>query len=129
LDGATVRASLISDGCAIGDGAVIENSIIGLRCQIGAGAVIRNSILMGSDDYETAEEATAAAVAGWPPVGIGAQSVIEGAIIDKNCRIGRGVRIANDRGVDTSEETPEAMIRDGIACVQKGAVLPDGWRM
>ena len=104
LDGTTVRASLISDGCAIGDGAVIENSIIGLRCQIGAGAVIRNSILMGSDDYETAEESTAAAVAGRPPLGIGAQTVIEGAIIDKNCRIGRRVRIANDAGVDTSEE-------------------------
>jgi glucose-1-phosphate adenylyltransferase len=60
---------------------------------------------------------------------VGQGTVIERAIIDKNCRIGRHVRIANDAGVETSEETPEAMIRDGIACVQKGAVLPDGWKM
>ena len=46
-----------------------------------------------------------------PPQGIGAGSVIEGAIIDKNCHIGRDVRVLNARGVDTSEETPEAMIR------------------
>ena len=55
--------------------------------------------------------------------------MIEGALVDKNCRIGRHVHIANERGVETSEETPEAMIRDGIACIQKGAILPDRWRM
>ena len=30
---------------------------------------------------------------------------------------------------DAALAQAEAMIRDGIACVQKGAVLPDGWRM
>ena len=34
---ATIRNSLIADGCSIGDGSVIENSVIGLRCRIGAG--------------------------------------------------------------------------------------------
>ena len=129
LDGATVRHSLISEGCAIEEGAVIENSVIGLRCHIGRGATIRNAILMGADDYETAEQAALAAEAGLPPLGIGANTVIEGSIIDKNCRIGQGVRIANSHGVDTSEVSPEAVIRDGIVCVQKGAVLPDHWRM
>ena len=28
-----------------------------------------------------------------PPIGVGADTVIEGAIVDKNCRIGCGVRI------------------------------------
>ncbi len=129
LDGATVRNSLIADGCAIEEGAIVENSVLGVRCHIGRGVVIRNSILMGTDEYETSEEATAAAAAGQPSLAIGAGSAIEGAIIDKNCRIGRDVRVANDAGVETSEETPEAMIRDGIACVQRGAVLSDGWRM
>jgi glucose-1-phosphate adenylyltransferase len=129
LDGVTVRNSLIADGCAIEEGTVIENSVIGVRCQIGRDVVIRNSVLMGADEYETLDEAAASAVAGIPLQGIGAGTLIQGAIIDKNCRIGRDVRVANDRNVETSDETPEAMIRDGIACVQKGAILPDGWRM
>ncbi len=129
IDGATIRNSLVADGCAIEEGAVIENSVIGLRCHIGRDVTIRNSVLMGADDYESAAEVAAAAAAGQPPMAIGAGSHIEGAIVDKNCRIGRNVRVVNERGLETSEETPEAMIRDGIACVQKGAVLPDGWRM
>jgi len=129
FDGATIRNSLIADGCEIEEGTVIENSVIGLRCRIGKGVTVRNSILMGSDEYESAEEAAAAKAAGRPLVGIGDASFVNGAIVDKNCRIGRNVRIANDRGVETSDETPEAMIRDGIACVQKGATLPDGWHM
>ena len=84
---------------------------------------------MGSDDYESADDAAQATASGLPHLGIGAGTVIEGAIIDKNCRIGRMVRIVNDWHVDSSEETPEAMIRDGIACIQKGASLGDGWRM
>ncbi len=90
------RNSLIADGCAIESGTVIENSVIGLRCRIGQGVTIRNSILMGSDEYETPDEARAATPTGRPLVGIGAGTVIEGAIIDKNCRIGQRVRIAND---------------------------------
>jgi glucose-1-phosphate adenylyltransferase len=129
LDGVTVRNSLIADGCAIEAGAIIENSVIGVRCRIERDVTIRNAILIGSDEYESPEEVAQATAAGLPRVGIGAGTVIDGAIIDKNCRIGRNVRIANDAGVDASEETPEAMIRDGIACVQKGAILPDNWRM
>jgi glucose-1-phosphate adenylyltransferase len=129
LDGANCRNSLVADGCAMEAGVSIENSVIGLRCRIERGVTIRNSILMGSDEYESAAEAAQAISGGWPLVGIGAGSVIEGAIIDKNCRIGRDVRIANDHGVETSDETPEAMIRDRIVCIQKGAILPNGWRM
>jgi glucose-1-phosphate adenylyltransferase len=102
--------------------------VIGVRSRIGRGVTIRNSILMGTDTYETPEEAQRATAAGEPLVGIGDESHIEGAIIDKNCRIGRGVRIANDRGAEQSGETPEAMIVDGIVVVKKAAVLPDGWR-
>jgi glucose-1-phosphate adenylyltransferase len=128
IDGATVRNSLISDGCTIEAGATIENSVIGLRCRIGKNVVIRNSVLMGADFYDTPQEAQASAARGEPPVGIGENSVIEGAIIDKNACIGRNVRVTNSRGLDTSEETSQAMIADGIVVVQKGAILPDGWK-
>ncbi len=129
LDGATVRNSLIADGCLIESGAVIENSVVGLRCRIGHNVTIRNSVLMGADEYETHEEMATAHAKGQPLLGIAEGSFVENAIIDKNCRIGRNVRICNDHKVNTTAETPEAMIVDGIVVVQKGATLHDGWRL
>jgi len=129
LDGATIRGSLVADGSMIEEGSVIENSVIGLRCRIGRNVTIRNSILMGSDFYETPEEITACDTRGKPPFGVGEGTHIEGAIIDKNCRIGRNVRIANESGVDHTEETPQGMIRDGIVVMPKDTILPDEWKM
>jgi glucose-1-phosphate adenylyltransferase len=54
---------------------------------------------------------------------------IEGAIVDKNARIGRNVRISNERKLENTDEEGGAMIRDGIVCIDKGAMLQDGWRM
>ncbi|NQT36836.1 MAG: glucose-1-phosphate adenylyltransferase [Planctomycetes bacterium] len=124
LDGATVRGSLMADGCLIDRGVTIENSVIGLRCVIGRDVVIRNSVLMGNDFYESPEDRN-----GHAPIGIGAGSHIEDAIIDKNCRIGLGARIVNRQGVDTTEETSHGMIRDGIVVVPKGATIPDDWSL
>ena len=99
---ATIRESLVADGCMIEEGAVIENSIIGLRCVIGRNVTIRNSILMGNDFYELPREIAAAAGNGGVPLGVGAGSHVEGAIIDKNCRIGSNVRVVNTQGVDAT---------------------------
>jgi len=129
IDRATIRSSLVADGCRIEEGAVVENSIIGLRCVVGRNATIRNSILMGDDFYELPHEAAVASAAGIPPLGVGAESHIENAIVDKNCRIGCNVRLINSRGVENSEETPYGMIRDGIFVVPKGTTLPDGWAL
>ncbi len=129
IEGATIRGSLVADGCRIEQGAVVENSVIGLRCFIGRDTVIRNSVVMGNDFYETPGDLNADRQTGIPAVGIGAGSLIEGAIIDKNCRIGNAVQIANHRGVESTEETEQGMICDGVAVVPKDAVLPDGWKM
>ncbi|HZZ72968.1 MAG TPA: glucose-1-phosphate adenylyltransferase [Pirellulales bacterium] len=129
IESATIRNSLVSDGCVIGNGAVIENSVIGLRCKIGQGVTIRNSIIMGADEYESHRTAKDASGNHKVPWGIGDGSFIEGAIVDKNCRIGRNVRVVNEHGVDSSEESPEHMIADGVVVVQKDASLPDGWRI
>ncbi len=127
VDGAVIRQSLVADGCQIGENAVIENSVIGLRCLIGSNAVVRNSILMGNDFYRAPGEGADGPGNGVPPLGIGAGSRIEGAIVDKNCRIGRNVQVVNHRGVEDWKEDEEAMICDGIAVIPKGATLPDGW--
>jgi len=128
-DGAAIRGSLIADGSMVEEGAVIENSLIGLRCRIGRNVTIRNSILMGNDFYEAAESLSACQSNGDPPLGVGDGTLIEGAIIDKNCRIGRNVRVVNEKGLDWAEETPYGMIRDGIVVAPKNTTLPDNWTL
>ena len=113
INGATITNSLIADGCVIEPGTTIESSVIGLRTHIRRNATIRNSVLFGNDEYETAGEN------GLVPLGIGPDTVIDGAIVEKNCRVGAGVRIVNDQRTDSSPETPEAMIVDGILVVQR----------
>jgi glucose-1-phosphate adenylyltransferase len=126
VSGATITDSLISDGCVIGRGCVIENSVIGVRAHIAENATIRNSYIMGADSYERPAQLDACARAGKPPVGIGADCVVENAIIDKNARVGRGVRITNTAGVVDSEDAADFVIRDGIVVVPKFTALRDG---
>ena len=129
IDGATIRRSLIADGCVIEAGTVIENSVVGLRGLIGRDVVIRNTVLLGNDYYETPDQHAAEVANDHPPIGVGPGTHIENAIIDKNCRIGRGVRIDNRDGLQSSEETACGMIRDGVFVSPKGATLPDGWTL
>jgi glucose-1-phosphate adenylyltransferase len=127
VDGAAIKNSLIADGSRIEQGAVIENSIIGLRCLIGRDVIIRDSILMGNDFYELPGEADLHKSNGLPPLGVGPGTHIERAIIDKNCRIGRNVRIINEKGLEDTPETQYGMIRDGIVVIPKETTLPDHW--
>lgn len=129
IEGATVRGSLVADGCIIAEGAVVENSIVGLRCHIGRDAVIRNSVVMGNDYYESEEDLAEDRRNGHPPLGIGSGTRIEGAIVDKNCHIGHNVQIINAQGLDSAEETEHGMICDGVVVLPKGAVIPDGWKL
>ena len=124
VDEATIRNSLVADGCIIGEGTVIESSVIGLRCRIGRGAVIRRSILMGNDFYEPSGNHSGG---GRPPLGVGDRALVEGAILDKNCHVGRDVRVVNTRGLDSTDETEYGMVRDGVIVVPKAVTLPDGW--
>ena len=126
-DAAVVKGSLIADGCRIGQGAVIENSVIGLRCMIGEGVTIRNTVIMGADMYD--DPRSLSQFAGQPPLGIGSGSNIQGAILDKNCRIGRNVHIMNEQRLENAGENEACIIRDGIPVVVKDGVLPDGWRL
>lgn len=130
IDGAQIRASLVAEGCLMEPGATIEGSIIGVRCRIGKKVTIRNSIIMGSDFYQSADEIQADLASGVPPLGIGDGTVIDGAIIDKNCRIGRNVSISNRHGIGSFMDEPSpALIVDGIPVTVKDAVIQDGWSL
>ncbi|HEV3167911.1 MAG TPA: glucose-1-phosphate adenylyltransferase [Isosphaeraceae bacterium] len=126
LAGVKVVDSLISDGCVIGKGSVIEHSVIGVRAQIADNVTVRNSYIMGADSYEAAKQIAANARLGRPNNGIGANSVIENAIVDKNARLGRNVRILNEAGIVESEEHPLYTIRDGIVVIPKFTIFQDG---
>lgn len=128
MEAARVENSLIADGCRIGKGAVIEDSVIGLRCIIGEGVTIRRSVVMGADYYERNEQDQVESPH-LPKLGIGDGSVIENAIVDKNCRIGKGVRVVNDQNIDNGEDAGHYMLRDGIPVIVKNALLPDGWQL
>ena len=124
---ASIKNSLISVGCNIGDDVEIENSIIGLRTHIASGAKIRNSIVMGAA-YYNAERPNE--VETDIPLGIGQNSVIDGAIIDLDCRIGPNVQIVNGKErQDTALDNPICVIRDGIPILIKKSILPDGWKL
>lgn len=128
IDGATVRASLVADGCVIQQGALVENSVIGLRCLIGPDVTIRNSVLMGNDFYQIPGRPDGLGPYGIP-LGIGAGTRVENAIIDKNCCIGHGCAIVTARDAPDSDETEYGMVRDGILVIPKGVTLGDGWRL
>jgi glucose-1-phosphate adenylyltransferase len=58
-------------------------------------------------------------------LGVGSNCVIEGAIIDKNARIGRDVVIKPfPRGTDLDRDC--WVVRDGIVVIPKGATIDPG---
>ena len=121
VNGAQVRSAIIADGCIISD-ANIERAIIGIRSVIESGSSIRNSVLMGADFYQGEDPQSKF---DGPPLGIGRHCVIEGAIIDKNARIGDGVVIKAE-GKPANVDGENYYIRDGVVVVPKGAVIPAG---
>ena len=124
INAATIRHAIVGDGCIISD-AHIERAIIGIRSIIKSGATIRNSVIMGADFYED-EAAEISENAGLlPSIGIGKNSVIDRAIIDKNARIGESVVITPD-GKAPNVDNTNYYIRDGVVVIPKNAVIPDG---
>jgi glucose-1-phosphate adenylyltransferase len=104
------------------EGAEIRNSVVGIRTIIQEDVIIRDTVIMGADYYETEARYKPP---GAPPIGIGRGSTIQGAILDKNARIGTHVRIEPfPRGVDLDEEA--WTVRDGIIVIPKNTVIPDG---
>lgn len=120
-----MNRSIIGDGCVVRPGAKINGSVIGLRTLIGENAIIEDSLLMGADYYETLEECEV--VPGCLPMGVGPNTVIRKAILDKNCRVGANVKLINKEGVtEANLEDRGVIIKDGIMVVVKDSVIPSG---
>ncbi|MEO5762951.1 MAG: sugar phosphate nucleotidyltransferase, partial [Vicinamibacteria bacterium] len=121
IEGSKMKNVLVSEGSIIVD-AELDRALIGIRSRIGRGCVIKNSLILGADFYE---KTTPDPSTGRPPIGIGDNSVIEGAIVDKNARVGNNVRLVNEAKIEHADG-PCWHIRDGIIIVPKDAVVPDG---
>lgn len=124
VNGAEIDHAIISDGCIINH-AKITHSIVGIRTVVGAGTFLHRTIVLGCDYFESETSILQNESAGRPRLGIGANSRIENAIIDKNARIGNNV-------VLSPANKPENMdhelyyIRDGVVIIPKGGVIPHG---
>ena len=126
LHGCDIDNSMVSEGCIL-NGVYVRNSIIGLRSRIDSGSRIEDTIIMGSDQFDTIEDMRSDIVEGLPPVGIGGGTMIRRAIIDKNVRIGRNVRLTNEGGaVNLDGPGGSYYIRDRIIIVPKYSSIPDG---
>jgi len=121
INDAHVRRSMLSEGSIV-TSATIEDSLIGIRSIIRDGVTIRRSVIMGADYYEDDRDRAENRRLGRPDIGIDRDCVIENAIIDKDARIGAGVRIVNSRNV-RSEDTEDHVIADGIVVIPKGAIV------
>ena len=118
--------AMISEGCIL-NGTYARDSIIGLRSRIDEGTRIENSIVMGADFFESLDELKNNVSTGKPHIGIGKNSIIQRAIIDKNARIGNNVRLVNQHNVETADGDNGCwFIRDGIIIIPKSAVIQDG---
>ncbi len=121
-----ITESMISEGCILKE-CQIHHSVLGVRSRVETGCVIDNALIMGSDYYQPFVERQEGKSAQKVPVGIGRDTHIRRAIIDKNACIGRDVKIINKDNVEESNREDQGFyIRSGIVVVLKNAVIPDG---
>ncbi|MDP1578884.1 MAG: glucose-1-phosphate adenylyltransferase [Candidatus Didemnitutus sp.] len=121
------------DHVVIGDGCIVTNStlkhcVIGIRSVLGENCSLEDVVMMGADYYESEAERVALRATGTPPLGLGRNCRIKGAIIDKSARIGDNVTLVVDGKAD-GDYAHDIIVRDGVLCVCKGAVIPSGFTL
>ncbi|XWS55455.1 hypothetical protein CRYUN_Cryun09bG0001600 [Craigia yunnanensis] len=117
---AVITDSVIGDGCIL-NRCKIKGTVVGMRTKIGDGAIIEDSVIMGSDVYQI-EDTHESSI----PIGIGENTEIRKAIVDKNARIGKNVKIINKNNVEEGDrETNGYIISGGIMVVLGSAEIPN----
>lgn len=119
---ALVQRALVCDGAVVGDGATVRKSIIGIRTVVGPGCNLDRVVHNGSGTYDFGSPHDKESI----PFGIGEYSVIRNAIIDRDSRIGRGVRLVNERNLQEYQDD-HITVRDGIIVVARHGIVPDGY--
>jgi glucose-1-phosphate adenylyltransferase len=124
VNGAEINHAIISDGCIINH-AEINHSIVGIRSIVSEGCKVNRTILLGCDYYESDESILHYETSGIPRIGVGKNTRIENAIIDKNARIGEDCVISPE-GKPENFDHALYYIRDGVVIVPKNGIIPSG---
>jgi glucose-1-phosphate adenylyltransferase len=122
IENCSMENVILSEGCWVKD-ARIRHSIVGVRSQIHEGVEISDSILMGADYYDSNSDVADHYIE--IPPGIGRNSKIAGAIIDKNVRVGEDVVILPfPRGSHLIQD--DWVVNDGIVVIPKDSTIRSG---
>jgi glucose-1-phosphate adenylyltransferase len=97
--------------------------MLGIRSLVGEGSRLHRVVVMGSDYYESEASAKKNEAEGKPRMGIGRNTRIENAIIDKNARIGDNC-IISPEGKTGDVDHPLYYVRDGIVIIPKNGAVP-----
>ena len=124
INGAAIDHGIISDGCIINH-CKISQSIIGVRCRVEEGSHITRTIALGSDYFESEDSVQQNIAANRPRIGIGKNTRIDYAIIDKNARVGDNC-VISPAGKPENVDNPLYYIRDGIVIIPKNGIIPHG---
>ncbi|HEX6632286.1 MAG TPA: glucose-1-phosphate adenylyltransferase [Gemmatimonadaceae bacterium] len=120
----TIEHAIVGEGSVIVE-SEITDSVIGIRSFIDRGTRIHRTVLLGADYYSWQDPDARDPVQGPACPGVGVNTRIENAIVDRNAAIGRDCVITNEAGVQEGEG-PGFYIRDGIIVVVKNAEIADG---
>jgi len=121
VEDSRLKDVMLAEGCRI-QKAEITHSVVGVRSQIREGSRIKNCIMMGSDYYEQPGKSNEI------PLGVGPRCDLDGVILDKNVRLGKGVIIRPfPRGTD--QDADGWVVRDGIVVIPKDVQIPPGTRI
>ena len=124
INGAQIDHAIVSDGCII-NRARITHSIVGVRSILNDGSDLARTIMLGCDYYESLDSIQRNEAAGKPRIGIGHNTRIENAIIDKNARIGSDC-VISPAGKPENVDHELYYIRDGIVIIPKNGIVPHG---
>jgi glucose-1-phosphate adenylyltransferase len=118
VNSSKIENTLLSDGCIITD-AMLSRCVIGLRSVIKRNATLENVLMFGADCFDSHNDNRQEI-----ELGVGENTAVKKAILDKNVRIGRNVYLSPD-GKPDGYERDGICVKDGILCVMSNTVIKD----
>ncbi len=132
IDDCDLEHVLIAEGCRMHE-ATVRESVIGVRSIIGHNSRVTRTMMMGADYYDSDDLIDLSGTRHQIPIGIGDGCEIQGAILDKNVRIGKNV-IVRPHDPDENEVYPPDskpghelyVIKEGIVVIPKNSEIRPG---